>query len=73
MYPGDYRDVNGCRIVMSELHVLYLENHFKPDVISKIYVDVNFELNDGQSIPLWEDEFEGKYAEEESPEDGVPW
>jgi uncharacterized protein VirK/YbjX len=23
-------------------------------------VDVNFELNDGQSIPLWEDEFEGK-------------
>ena len=56
-YKGsDYED----RAALIKNHVLFLEKHFEPDVISRIYVDVNVELNDGQSIPLWEDEFEGK-------------
>ena len=36
MYPGDYRDVNGCRIVMSELHVLYLEKYSGSDEVLEI-------------------------------------
>ena len=48
------------RVALIKNHVLFLEKHFQPDVISKIYVDVKENENAGQMIPLWEDVFEDK-------------
>ena len=48
------------RSALIKNHVLYMEKHFTEHAISELYVNVNFELNFGQRLVLWEDTFEDK-------------
>ena len=56
-YKGsDYED----RAALIKNHILFMEKHFRPDIISRLYVDVDVKNNSGQRIILWEDVFEEK-------------
>ena len=48
------------RAALIKNHVLFVEKHFTPDFISKLYVEVDEHRNASQKVTLWEDTFEGK-------------
>ena len=56
-YKGsDYAD----RAELIKNHILFMEKHFSPEIISGLYADVDEAVNAGQRITLWEDTFEDK-------------
>ena len=56
-YKGsDYPD----RAVLIKNHILFMEKHFSPEIISRLYADVDKTVNVGQRVTLWEDTFEEK-------------
>ena len=48
------------RSVLIKNHVLFTEKHFKPEVLSELYVNLGENRNAGQRVTLWEDTFEDK-------------
>ena len=48
------------RAALIKNHVLFVEKHFTPEVISKLYVETDSTDNKGQAVTLWEDSFEDK-------------
>ena len=56
-YKGsDYED----RAALIKNHILFMEKHFRPEIISRLYAEVDAEYNSGQRVILWEDAFEEK-------------
>lgn len=46
------------RVALIKNHILFMEKHFQPEVLSKLYIEVDD--NAGKQITLWEDTFEEK-------------
>ena len=56
-YKGsDYPD----RAALVKNHILFMEKHFTPETISRLYAEVKEGVNVGQRVTLWEDTFEEK-------------
>ncbi|MBQ9636221.1 MAG: DUF535 domain-containing protein [Acidaminococcaceae bacterium] len=56
-YKGsDYADL----LALIKNHVLFMEKHFTQETVSRLYAEVNEEINAGKSVTLWEDVFEDK-------------
>lgn len=53
---SDYAD----RAALIKNHVLFMEKHFSQETVSRLYAEVNEEINAGKSVTLWEDVFEDK-------------
>ena len=53
---SDYKD----RSILIKNHILYMEKHFLPEALAKLYVETNPKENAGQMITVWEDTFEDK-------------
>ncbi|MBQ9283730.1 MAG: DUF535 domain-containing protein [Acidaminococcaceae bacterium] len=48
------------RAALIKNHVLFMEKHFSQETVSRLYAEVNEEINAGKSVTLWEDVFEDK-------------
>lgn len=48
------------RAALIKNHVLFMEKHFRPEVLSELYVNLGENRNAGQRVTLWEDIFEDK-------------
>ena len=59
-----YKDSNYTdRAALVKNHVLFMEKHFSPEIISKLYAEIstdNITGNTSQRVILWEDVFEDK-------------
>lgn len=48
------------RAALIKDHIRFMEKKFTDDITTKLYADVDPEVNSGKRIPLWEDVFEDK-------------
>ena len=56
-----YKDSNYAdRSALIKNHIRFMEKHFTPEAITKLYIDVDMKENAGQVITLWEDTFVNK-------------
>jgi len=56
-YKGsDYAD----RVALIKNHIVFMEKHFLPEALTKLYVGTDPKENAGQMITVWEDTFEDK-------------
>ena len=56
-----YKDSNYAdRSALIKNHIRFMEKHFTPEAITKLYIDVDIKENAGQMITVWEDAFADK-------------
>lgn len=59
-----YKDSDyAARAALIKNHVAFMEKHFSPGTISKLYIEVNADIitgNSSQRVPLWTDTFDEK-------------